>query len=296
MVGYSQWTGFNTTSEQVMDLFQGLQNSGIDNFQYLLTGYIPNASTVEVICTIAKTLKKKNPEILWSTFSLSFMFCVLTKTVLDPVMGDDGALYVAEEVVPIYKSIIPFADIILPNQFEAEWLSDCKLNTIESITLCLKKLHQVYRVAHIVISSLRLDSHPGVILCCGSTCTETLEPRPFMIQAPIIDGPFVGTGDLFASLLLTQLHPFTGHLLPRQPVSAIDLPLAKALEMVIASMQGVLRNTKAAMDRQMEMDGDIASLTEKEKLVRVMRACELRLVGSQEALLHPEVVARAVAL
>ena len=40
--------------------------------------------------------------------------------VLDPVMGDQGRLYVNEDVVPVYKSLLRDADLILPNQFEAE--------------------------------------------------------------------------------------------------------------------------------------------------------------------------------
>lgn len=40
--------------------------------------------------------------------------------VLDPVMGDQGRLYVNNDVVPAYKKVIPYADLILPNQFEAE--------------------------------------------------------------------------------------------------------------------------------------------------------------------------------
>jgi pyridoxine kinase len=217
--------------------------------------------------------------------------------VLDPVMGDDGALYVAEEVVPIYKSIIPLADIILPNQFEAELLSGYKIESIEGIKVCLRKLHQMYRVTHIVISSLRLASHPGVVLCCGSTAaTSSLEPRPFMIEAPIIDGSFVGTGDLFAALLLARLHPFIDELLPQEDQSPTEFPLAKALEYVIASMQGVLKNTRTAMDRQFKIDGDVNNLTERERQVRVMRAAELRLVQSQDALLHPKIAIRAVAL
>ena len=208
-------------------------------------------------------------------------------------MGGDGALYVEEGVVPIYKSVIPFADIILPNQFEAEVLSGCKLDSLESITVCLKSLHQRYRVANIVISSLRLESHPGVILCCGSTATSSLEPRLFILQAPVIDGPFVGTGDLFASLLLARLHPFASRLIPSDNTPATNLPLAIALEFVIASMQGVLKATKKAMDLQIQKDGDV-SMSEKERLVKLMRAAELRLVVSQDALLHPLVVIKAV--
>jgi pyridoxine kinase len=209
-------------------------------------------------------------------------------------MGDDGALYVEEAVVPVYKSIIPFADIILPNQFEAEILSDGKLDTLESINVTLRTLHQRYRVANIVISSLRLESHPGVILCCGSTATSCLQPRPFVLEAPDIKGPFVGTGDLFASLLLARLHP--AKLVVDDNTPATELPLAKALEFVIASMQGVLKTTKKAMDFQIMKDGDVALLDKKEKQVKLMKSAELRLVGSQSALLDPEIVIKAAAL
>lgn len=45
----------------------------------------------------------------------------LTETlVLDPVMGDNGQVYVEADTVPAYKSLIKDADLILPNQFEAE--------------------------------------------------------------------------------------------------------------------------------------------------------------------------------
>ncbi len=41
-------------------------------------------------------------------------------SVLDPVMGDEGRLYVSEAVVPAYKNLLRDADLVLPNQFEAE--------------------------------------------------------------------------------------------------------------------------------------------------------------------------------
>jgi len=211
-------------------------------------------------------------------------------------MGDDRELYVAPEVVPIYKSIIPYADIILPNQSEAEWLTDCTIDSLESVTLCLKELHQQYRVSHIVISSLRLDSHPDKILCCGSTATSSLQPRPFLIEAPYIQGTFVGTGDLFAALLLVWLHSNVDKLVPEDSVIEPDLPLAHALERVVGTMQEVLRNSKEAMDRQLKEDGDLAGLTDKQKRVKLMRAAELRLVQSQDSLVTPHVNIKAVPL
>lgn len=38
-------------------------------------------------------------------------------------MGDAGKLYVSEEVIPVYKSMVSYADLITPNQFETEYVN-----------------------------------------------------------------------------------------------------------------------------------------------------------------------------
>ena len=40
-----------------MDLYQGLKDSHIDDFDMLLTGYIPGAEGVETVGNIAKEMK-----------------------------------------------------------------------------------------------------------------------------------------------------------------------------------------------------------------------------------------------
>lgn len=77
----------------------------------MLSGYIPGAEAVEAVGKIAAELKDKAR----SSGDPGRFFWVL-----DPVMGDHGKLYVAPDVVPAYKSLLPNADVILPNQFEAE--------------------------------------------------------------------------------------------------------------------------------------------------------------------------------
>jgi pyridoxine kinase len=43
--------------------------------------------------------------------------------VCDPVMGDEGKLYIPQESVQIYKDVlVPMADVITPNQFECEYV------------------------------------------------------------------------------------------------------------------------------------------------------------------------------
>ena len=78
----------------------------------MLSGYLPGAASVEAVGAIARDLKYK------ATMEPREFFWVL-----DPVMGDNGKLYVAEDVPLAYKSLIIDADLILPNQFEAEYTS-----------------------------------------------------------------------------------------------------------------------------------------------------------------------------
>ena len=108
-MGYRQAKGTKATAAEITDLYQGLKDSYLDEFNMMLTGYLPGAPAVEAVGAIARDLKDKHNMQPGSFF-----------WVLDPVMGDNGKLYVAEDVVPAYKSLVRDADLILPNQFEAE--------------------------------------------------------------------------------------------------------------------------------------------------------------------------------
>lgn len=109
--GYKQFKGTKVTAQEISDLYDGLKQSYIDDFDMMLSGYIPGAEAVEAVGAIAKDLKAKADK---AQAPGSFFW------VLDPVMGDNGRVYVAPDVVPAYKSLVPYADLILPNQFEAE--------------------------------------------------------------------------------------------------------------------------------------------------------------------------------
>lgn len=109
--GYRQVKGTKVSAQEIADLFDGLKQSYLDDFDMMLSGYIPGAEAVEAVGKIAAELKDKAR----SRGEPGRFFWVL-----DPVMGDHGKLYVAQDVVPAYKSLLPNADLILPNQFEAE--------------------------------------------------------------------------------------------------------------------------------------------------------------------------------
>lgn len=108
------------SAEEIADLYAGLKQSYLDDFDMMLSGYIPGAAAVQEVGRIAKELQAKTKESAKEGEDRrgrgpgSFFW------VLDPVMGDNGNLYVAPDVVPAYRSLVPYADLILPNQFEAE--------------------------------------------------------------------------------------------------------------------------------------------------------------------------------
>lgn len=105
--GYKQWKGTRVSAQEITDLWDGLRQSYLDDFDMMLSGYIPGAEAVEAVGRIAGELRSRaSPgKFFW---------------VLDPVMGDNGRLYVAQDVVPAYKGLLEHADLILPNQYEAE--------------------------------------------------------------------------------------------------------------------------------------------------------------------------------
>ncbi|WAR08485.1 PDXK-like protein [Mya arenaria] len=89
-------------------------------------------------------------------------------TVCDPVMGDNGKLYVPEDLLPVYKDvIIPKADIVTPNQFEAELLTDMKISNEADALLAMQRLLDK-GPRTVVLSSTNLGSNGKLVaLACS---------------------------------------------------------------------------------------------------------------------------------
>ena len=223
--------------------------------------------------------------------------------VLDPVMGDNGKLYVAEDVVPAYKSLISLADLILPNQFEAELLSDVKITDMDTLTQAIQVIHEKYKIPHVVITSVNLsapDQPPSHLSVVGSTMTSTGRARLFKIVFPSIDCYFSGTGDMFAALMVIRIREAVTAVpgLSEKPswqsgdeVTTLDLPLVKAAEKVLASMHEVLsrtqENIQKVVDRTVRDMSEEDRQDEKKMHLVKSKAAELRLVRYLDCLRAP---------
>ncbi|XP_076662279.1 pyridoxal kinase isoform X2 [Halictus rubicundus] len=190
-VQLSNHTGYKVFKGQVLNdadlgtLMDGLAQNNLDNYTYLLTGYVGSASFLKRIAGVVRALKQKNPNLIY---------------VCDPVMGDNGQMYVPEELKEIYKTeIVPLADIIVPNQYELELLTDIKTNTIEEVRTAIKVLHK--EGPHTVaVSSAEIGNKLTAI------CSTVKDNKVIKIDIPKIPASFTGSGDLFAALFLAHTY------------------------------------------------------------------------------------------
>ncbi|OAA49394.1 pyridoxine kinase [Metarhizium rileyi] len=295
--GYRQWTGTKVTAQEITDLYHGLRQSYLDDFDMMLSGYIPGAEAVVAVGNIARELKERNKAAPGKFF-----------WVLDPVMGDNGKLYVAEDVVPAYKGLIGHADLILPNQFEAELLSAVKIVDLVSLSAAIQALHDKYRIPHVIITSVSFspEQPPSHLSVIGSSMTSTGKARLFKISFPSIDCYFCGTGDMFGALLTARMREAVQSVpglascaswLSDDTVSAVELPLARAAEQVLASMHEVLTKTRDAMPSVIErtrarLKEDDRVSGKGEQQIK-SKASELQLVQNLECLRSPGVQFKA---
>jgi pyridoxine kinase len=282
----------------------------------LLSGYCPSAALVHQVDAIGQAQRRRARDAGTGTGTGFFWVC-------DPVMGDNGRLYVAAETVPAYRDVVRRADLVLPNQFEAELLSGVEIVDGRSLREAVGVLHGDLGVPHVVVTSLRLGGGEGeekeeegggpMLSVVGSTATAEGTPRLFRIQVQAMPVFFSGTGDMFAALLVGRLREaaLRAGVLDRvswmspDGVAPTELPLAKATAKVLASMGAVLKDTerhyrvvkKAVEEEEEERERekengrgggvDAAQEWEKEKHLRLTRAAEVRVVRNARALREP---------
>lgn len=198
--GYEHWKGQVLTADELHVLYEGIKLNNVNQYDYVLTGYTRDDSFLDTVVDIVQELKRANPSLVY---------------VCDPVLGDNGAMYVPENLLPIYRNkVVPAADIITPNQFEAELLTDRHISSEKDAVEVMNLLHSMGPDT-VVITSSDLPSPLGdqYLVALGSQkivrADGTMVTQQIRMDIPRVEAVFVGTGDLFAAMLLawTHLHP-----------------------------------------------------------------------------------------
>jgi len=256
--GYGSVKGSKASHEDIKLIYEGLCKIQCQ-YDAILTGYIPGAQALETIGEIGHDLKSKNPHSVW---------------LLDPVMGDEGELYVSETVIPVYQKILlkGSVDIITPNQFEAELLVGFKISSKECLKNALAELHNKYKVNNVVITSMKLEDDSKIMAIASSKHDGIITSSKFEI--PLIESYFTGVGDLFSALLIDRVFRYTRDIQNCQY-------LKDAVNEVLSIMAKVLRITTEAAEKSLG-----TAPRSKMGSASIMKECELRLIECRD--LYPQ--------
>ncbi|KAJ6684248.1 PYRIDOXAL KINASE [Salix viminalis] len=171
--GYPTFKGQVLNGHQLWELMEGLQANDLLYYTHLLTGYIGSVSFLNTVLEVVKKLRSINPKLTY---------------VCDPVLGDEGKLYVPTELVAVYREkVVPVASMLTPNQFEAEQLTGFRIVSEHDGREACNKLHAA-GPAKVVITSINIDGH---LLLIGSHEKEKGQsPDQFKIVIPRIPAYF----------------------------------------------------------------------------------------------------------
>lgn len=261
--GYPSFKGSVMSGDDLWTIMEGLQANGLTNYTHLLTGYIGSVTLLQTIKRVVAELRKTNPNLIY---------------VCDPVMGDEGRLYVGQDLAHAFaRDVVPLASVLTPNQFEAELLTGMKICSVQDALAACRMLHD-RGPQTVVITSLQEDGCTDITVVASTTQQQAQQQHgstyAVKLSVPRISAYFTGTGDLFTALLLAWLHKCPGD-------------LAAAVEKSVAALQAVLGATVAdAGTAAFRGDRDAA----------VCAARELRLVQSQQCLVEAPVHIRACSI
>ncbi|XP_050682486.1 pyridoxal kinase isoform X1 [Leptidea sinapis] len=206
---YKHIKGTVLDNNDLEEIISGLILNDVDYYTHFLTGYSRSPDSLKQIAQVIKKLKEKSPNLVY---------------VCDPVMGDNGQMYVPDSILPVYRDdVVPLADILTPNQFEAECLTGLTMNDFNGAIRIIQALHDK-GVKIVVLSSTVLGDEDYMIGIASNGV------KCYQIQIPKVEASFTGTGDLFAALFLAWTHKTEG-----------DLKLT--LENTIATLQTIVKNT-----------------------------------------------------
>ncbi|TXG72598.1 hypothetical protein EZV62_001177 [Acer yangbiense] len=253
VLGYPTFKGQVLNGQQLWELIEGLGANNLLYYTHLLTGYIGSVSFLNTVLEVVNKLRSINPKLTY---------------VCDPVMGDEGKLYVPPELVSVYRErVVPVASMLTPNQFEAEQLAGFRIASETDGREACKILHAA-GPPKVVITSININ---GKLLLIGSHQKEKVglsgqSPAQFKIVIPKIPSYFTGTGDLMTALLLGWSNKY--------PDS-----LDTAAELAVSSLQAVLQRT---LNDYLTAGYDPQS-----------SSLEIRLIQSQDGIRNPDVKFKA---
>ena len=176
--GYGSFTGSVKEAHKIQEEINGLANLDIlGECDAILSGYLGEVETAKTVSRTIELIKEQNETAIY---------------LLDPVIGDDGQIYVKNGLIEAFKNeLLPKADVILPNQSELGWLSGLKINDVSSLKTASKYLIRCGAKTVVVTGIPEIETLTNYVVTSDAF---------WAISTPKLNRKFSGTGDLFSSL------------------------------------------------------------------------------------------------
>lgn len=217
--GYGQWGGSVLDSPHVRAVVDGLSRVGaLATCDAVLSGYLGDAAIGEALLEAVARVRQQTPKALF---------------LCDPVMGDDGGLYVRDGIPQfLAERALPVADIVTPNRFELEILSGRKVTGLGDVAAAARDV--LARGPRIVVATSLIE---GTSIACAVVTAD----GAWAVRTPRLafTPPVSGAGDTLAALLLAHL--LRGEAAP------------EALSLAVSSLYGVLDKTRSLGRRELAL-------------------------------------------
>ncbi|HTV70680.1 MAG TPA: pyridoxal kinase PdxY [Rhizobiaceae bacterium] len=230
--GHSRATKIVPDPKQFVALMKDLERSPwLGEVAAVLSGYLGDAEQVKAVASLVEAVKKRNPDALY---------------ICDPVMGDSGGLYVAEEIATgIKDQLMTLADIATPNRYELEWMTGAKLGDLRTAMIA---------AMHAGPATMMMTSAPAMLAGGTGNLLITADDA-LLAEHRLIDKPPNGLGDLTAAVFLARL-------LDGQPAG-------KALQSTTAAVFEILARTAKRGADELQLETDAQSLSHPMAMVHL---------------------------
>jgi pyridoxine kinase len=217
--GYGAWTGRVFDGQAVDEVVQGIEDRGVlGSCDAVLSGYLGSADIGHAVLGSVAKVRAANPAAVWCC---------------DPVIGDVGrGVFVRPGIPEFMREVaVPAADIVTPNHFELELLSQRKARTLDAVKDAVAAV-QALGPRVVLTTSLVTDDTPDDAV----DLLASEGGRHFRVRTPRLDLSVNGAGDAIAAL-------FLAHWLDTRSAG-------EALGRAAASVFGLLRMTAEAGSRE----------------------------------------------
>lgn len=187
--GYGAWTGQVFSPEHIADILDGIAARDVlPGCDAVLSGYMGDAALGQVVVGAAARVKAANPHAV---------YCC------DPVMGDVGRGFFVRPGIPEFMKAhaVPAADIVTPNQFELEYLTDRTIRTMADALDATAALRATGPKLVLLTSLTRTDAPADQIQMLADSAEGA-----WVVTTPRLplDPPPSGAGDAVAALFLAH--------------------------------------------------------------------------------------------